>query len=121
VHVQNNGQIDKGREDSNIGDIGKPAVFEPYFVFATASVSNLSTGQKATLRFYGKHSKIRGFPPHPHRWFGFIDVSDFSRMGRYVNGKTRSSDLTVLDSFPRACLYRLAFQIDDDQYRRRIP
>ena len=27
---------------------------------------------QATLRFYTWDSKTRGFPPHPHRWFGFV-------------------------------------------------
>jgi len=33
-------------------------------------------------------TKTRGFPPHPHGWFGFVDMSDFNRMGRYVNNKS---------------------------------
>jgi hypothetical protein len=55
----------------------------------------------ATLRFQTRNSKTRGFPPHPHGWFGFIDCPHFSRMGRYVKGKTRSSDLTVSLNFGR--------------------
>jgi len=27
---------------------------------------------KATWRFYRKDPKVRGFPSHPHGWFGFV-------------------------------------------------
>jgi len=73
VHVQNNGQIDKGREDSNIGDIGKPNLIDGgghqianhvgkdrIWVIALSSLgpSSSGTAEKIVLPHHPKHSLV---------------------------------------------------------------
>ncbi len=73
VHVQNNSQIDKGRQDSNIGDIGKPNLIngsghqianqvgkDRIWVIALSSLypSSSGTAEKIVLPHHPKHPLV---------------------------------------------------------------
>jgi hypothetical protein len=123
VHVQNNEQIDKGRQDSNIGDIRKPNLIDGsghqianqigknrigVIVLSSLHASSSGTAENIVLPHHPKHPRVIGPQALPVKSSGYSLIPISGKLqhdGFYEIPKIRFLGWSIAERTPAVLLF----------------